>query len=54
MIFLLGGCDLEMLAIKRLLKKYNKIFFDKNLKWGAKLSEYEDIIRSIKTIPFMQ
>ena len=48
MIFLLGGCDLEMLAIKRLLKKYNKIFFDKNLKWGAKLSEYEDIIKKHK------
>ena len=47
-IFLLGGCDLEMLAIKRLLKKYNKIFFDKNLKWGAKLSEYEDIIKKHK------
>jgi len=48
MIFLLGGNDLEMCAIKRLLKKYNKTFFDKNLKWGAKLSAYEDIIKQHK------
>lgn len=47
-IFLLGGCDLEMCAIKRLLKKYNKIFYDKNLKWGAKLSAYKDIIEKHK------
>jgi len=33
---------------KRLLKKYNKTFFDKNLKWGAKLSAYEDIIKQHK------
>jgi hypothetical protein len=43
--FLLGGCDLEMAAIERLLKKYNQIYFNKNLKWGAKLSEYEDVLK---------
>lgn len=42
-IFLLGGCDLEMVVIKRLLQKYNKNFIDHNLKWGAKLSDYSDV-----------
>ena len=44
-VFLLGGCDLEMCAIKRLLKKYNKKFYDKSLKWGAKLSDYLEEIK---------
>ena len=41
-IFLLGGQDLEMLTIKKILKKKNIKFFDKNLKWGAKLSAYKN------------
>jgi len=41
-IFFLGGCDLEMCAIKRLLKKYNEKFVDKKLKWGAKTSDILD------------
>ena len=45
-IFLLGGCDLEMCVIKKLLKKYNKKFYDKNLKWGAKLSSYKEEINN--------
>lgn len=44
-IFLLGGCDLEMVVIKRLLNKYNQKFIDKNLKWGAKLSDYQEEIK---------
>ena len=47
-IFLLGGCDLEMAVIKRLLKKYNQRFIDKNLKWGAKLSDYKEEIEKFK------
>jgi len=43
--FLIGGCDLEMAGIVRILKRYNQIFFNKNLSWGAKLSEYKDEIR---------
>jgi hypothetical protein len=42
--FLLGGQDLEMQEIRKLLEstglKEGKDFIDKNLKWGAKLSEY--------------
>jgi hypothetical protein len=45
-IFLLGGDDLEMSSIKELFLKEEykegKDFFDKKLKWGAKLSEYQE------------
>ena len=45
-IFLLGGDDLEMSSIKELFLKEGykegKDFFDKKLKWGAKLSEYQE------------
>lgn len=41
-LFLLGGHDLEMLTIKRLLKRKGYQFLDKNLGWGAKLSAYRD------------
>jgi len=41
-IFLLGGHDLEMLTIKEILIKKNINFFDKELKWGAKLSAYKN------------
>ncbi len=47
-VFLLGGCDLEMCAIKKLLKKYNQKFVDKNLKWGAKLSDYKEELEKYK------
>ncbi|SFV51998.1 hypothetical protein MNB_SM-7-1194 [hydrothermal vent metagenome] len=43
-VFLLGGYDLEMLEIKKLLIKHNKFFIDKKLSWGAKLSSYRDIL----------
>jgi hypothetical protein len=44
--FLLGGHDLEMLTIKELLKKYAPEYNveDRNLEWGAKLSDYEDLL----------
>ena len=43
-IFLLGGSDLEMQEIKKLLIKHNKHYIDKKLSWGAKLSDYINII----------
>lgn len=51
-IFLLGGYDLEMIAIKTLLitlaEESDSTFTieDKNLAWGAKLSEYTAIIEN--------
>ncbi|MBD3796894.1 MAG: hypothetical protein IE887_04000 [Campylobacterales bacterium] len=41
-LFLLGGADLEMQAIKELLIKHEKNFKDKSLSWGAKLSSYAE------------
>lgn len=43
--FLLGGYDLEMLEVKKLLKAHNQNFYDKNLSWGAKLSDYRGLIK---------
>ena len=42
MIFLLGGYDLEMLAIKELLDSKGIRYYDKSLSWGAKLSQYKE------------
>jgi len=39
-IFLLGGHDLEMLEIKRVLEEKKLTFYDHNLSWGARLSAY--------------
>lgn len=47
-IFLLGGHDLEMLTIKELLLFENYKVCDKNLKWGAKLSDYKDELKQFK------
>ncbi|MGC8866147.1 MAG: hypothetical protein ACP5O2_10565 [Bacteroidales bacterium] len=41
-LFLLGGYDLEMLTIRRLLKRKGYNFVDKKLSWGAKLSAYKE------------
>jgi hypothetical protein len=41
-IFLLGGYDLEMIEIKKLLQQNGQKFFDKKLSWGAKLSDYKE------------
>ena len=43
-VFLLGGYDLEMLEIKKLLIKHNKHYIDRKLSWGARVSKYQDII----------
>lgn len=46
-IFLIGGYDLEMLEIKKILESEKDVlFFDKQLEWDAKLSDYEDILQS--------
>lgn len=42
-VFLLGGHDLEMLTIKRLLSSYGFKFLDRNLQWGACASAYADV-----------
>jgi len=43
-LFLLGGADLEMLEIRKLLIKHNRHFIDKRLKWGAKLGSYKHLL----------
>ena len=49
-IFLLGGHDLEMLTIKEVLLANGYVegntLFDKNLSWGAKLSDYKDVMEN--------
>ena len=41
-VFLIGGYDLEMLEIVKILEAEGLKFVDKNLSWGAKLSAYQD------------
>jgi len=43
-IFLLGGHDLEMIEIGKILKAKGLTFHDRNLHWGAKLSAYQDLL----------
>ena len=43
-IFLLGGRDLEMLEIKNILDAEGEDNYDKELSWGAKLSDYSPIL----------
>jgi len=45
--FFLGGHDAEMLEIKNILQSKNIHFVDKDLKWGAKLSEYDEEIKKL-------
>ncbi|MFK7905280.1 MAG: hypothetical protein AB8B69_09155 [Chitinophagales bacterium] len=49
-LFLIGGYDLEMLEIIQLLKKHKLQYIDKQLTWGAKLSDYQDFFDSQGTI----
>ena len=50
--FFLGGYDLEMLEIKRLLLAHGYTegidVFDKKLGWGAQLSDYADVFQTDK------
>ena len=43
-VFFLGGQDLEMLTIRKLLENSGQKFYDKQLKWGAKASAYSQEI----------
>lgn len=43
-VFLIGGYDLEMKEIVRILNENNENYIDKKLQWGAKLSDYKDEI----------
>jgi len=46
-VFFLGGYDAEMVAIKEILDEKRISYFDKKLKWGAKLSEYKEELSKI-------
>ncbi len=46
-IFLLGGHDLEMIEIKKMLESHTETYVDKNLMWGAKLSQYQDVFDEV-------
>lgn len=41
-IFLLGGHDLEMIEIRKILESNSLKFIDKDLSWGAVLSSYQE------------
>ncbi|MFA5454867.1 MAG: hypothetical protein WC272_06075 [Sulfurimonas sp.] len=49
-LFLLGGHDLEMVEIIKILEQNCKKFEDKKLKWGAKLSDYKEFLNFEGTI----
>lgn len=40
-VFFLGGHDAEMLEIRNILETKGIQYFDRHLKWGAELSEYQ-------------
>lgn len=46
-VFLLGGKDLEMYQIEKRLRRSGKEFVSRNLQWGAKIDDYNDIVRQI-------
>lgn len=49
-LFLLGGYDLEMIEIKKILEQQKQDYKDKKLRWGAKLSDYQEYFDTNKTI----
>lgn len=46
-VFLLGGKDLEMYQSKKRLSRAGEEFIDKDLRWGAKVEDYDEEIREI-------
>jgi hypothetical protein len=46
-VFLLGGKDLEMYQIEKRLRRAGKEFVNRNLEWGAKIDDYNDIVQQI-------
>jgi len=49
-IFLLGGHDLEMEEIKNILQSAGENYIDKQLAWGAQLSDYKEYLNFDGTI----
>ena len=45
-VFLLGGYDLEMKTIKKILDKHSQVYYDHTLSWGAKLSSYAERLKN--------
>lgn len=48
-VFLLGGKDLEMYQIEKRLRRAGKEFVARNLEWGAKIDDYNDVVQEILT-----
>lgn len=48
-VYFLGGHDLEMYEIKQLLEAHHAKYFDKNLTWGAKISDYQEELAQLKS-----
>lgn len=46
-VFLLGGKDLEMYQIEKRLRRAGKEFITRNLEWGAKIDDYNDVVQKI-------
>ncbi|KPA10160.1 hypothetical protein MHK_009647 [Candidatus Magnetomorum sp. HK-1] len=46
-VYFLGGHDAEMLEIKNMLIDNKVDYFDKKLRWGAKLSEYKEELNQL-------
>ncbi len=46
-VFFLGGYDAEMVAIRRMLEVHGERFHDRNLSWGASLSDYSEEVRRL-------
>jgi len=49
-VFLLGGHDLEMEEIKKILTDNREKYIDKQLSWGAKVSDYKEYLNGDGTI----
>ncbi|MEW5842465.1 MAG: hypothetical protein AB1775_04300 [Bacteroidota bacterium] len=49
-VFFLGGHDAEMYEIKKILEENKISFFDNNLKWGAKLSDYKTELSKLSSV----
>lgn len=48
-VFLLGGQDLEMQTIRALLQEHGQDFHDRELRWGARASDYrKEIIDAVQ------
>ena len=52
-VFFLGGHDLEMLTIKKILEEEDQVFVDNNLSWNnALLSKYVESLTKYSTSEF--